>query len=292
MTPGQLSASRVTVRTEDDVELAGVLVAPDSATRWGAVFVHGISLNHGVELNLEMCAILAAQGVLSLSVDMRWHDGYDPGVVRDTTFEDTLPDLRASVQLLADRGVERVILLGHSLGAQRIAYYHAATRDPRIAGLVFVEPARVDFDCHRTLKLAWGAKRVLDLLAKAQALCDEGSGETVMSVPCHHGSNLRSTARAFVSYDGLETQASYKHVPEIECPLLILAGAEADKLTAFGFRPDRRALLEAATRSPLKRLVFVDGADHFFSGCMPDVAEVLTAWLDQVRALDDRPKPS
>jgi pimeloyl-ACP methyl ester carboxylesterase len=66
-----------------------------------------------------------------------------------------LPDLRAAVQLLAERGVERVVLLGHSLGSQRIAYYHVATRDPRVAGLVFVEPARVDFDCHHTLKLAW-----------------------------------------------------------------------------------------------------------------------------------------
>jgi pimeloyl-ACP methyl ester carboxylesterase len=285
MTAGPLSASRVTVHPEDNVALAALLVAPERATRWGAVFVHGISLNHGVDLNLEMCAILAAHGVLGLSVDMRWHDGYRPGVIRDTTFEDTLPDLRASVQLLADRGVDRVILLGHSLGAQRIAYYHAATRDPRIAGLVFVEPARVDFDCHRTLKLAWGAPRILELLAKAQALCDEGRGETVMSVPCHHGSSLRSTARAFVSYDGLDTQASYKHVPDIECPLLILAGAEADKETAFGFRPDRRALLAAAAKSPLKRLVFVAGADHFFSGCMPEVAEVLTTWLGQVREL-------
>src|SRR5205814_6582366 len=107
------------------------------------VVIHGISLNHAVGLNLELCAILAAQGVLGLSVDMRWHDGYDDGVLRDTTFEDTLPDVRAAVQLLADRGADRVVLLGHSLGSQRIAYYHAATRDPRIAGLVFVEPARV-----------------------------------------------------------------------------------------------------------------------------------------------------
>lgn len=286
MTPDRLS--RLSVRTEDGVELAGILVDPHVATRWGAVVVHGISLNHEVGLNLELCAILAAQGVSSLSVDMRWHDGYDRGVLRDTTFEDTLPDLRAAVQLLAERGVERVVLLGHSLGSQRIAYYHVATRDPRVAGLVFVEPARVDFDCHRTLKLAWGAERVLELLRKAQALCDEGRGETVMSVPCHHGSSIRSTARSFVSYDGPETQGSYKHVPEIECPLLILAGGEADKITAFGFRPDRRALLEAATRSPLKRLSIIEGADHFFSGCMPEVEQAVTTWLGQVRELEGR----
>jgi hypothetical protein len=102
----------------------------------------------------------------------------------------------------------------------------------------------------RLVKLAWGAERVLELLRKAQALCDEGRGETVMSVPCHHGSSIRSTARSFVSYDGPETQGSYKHVPEIECPLLILAGGEADKITAFGFRPDRRALPPGQVQQP------------------------------------------
>jgi pimeloyl-ACP methyl ester carboxylesterase len=279
-----MTAARVKVKTEDGVELAGIVVEPPSPTRWGAVMVHGISLDHAVDLNLELCAILAARGLTSLSVDMRWHDGYSPGVIRDSTFEDTLPDLRASIDFLAARGIDHVLLLGHSLGSMRIAYYHVATRDPRVAGLVFVEPARVDFDCHRTLKLAWGAERIDALLAEAQALCDAGRGDTILAVPCHHGSAIRSTARAFVSYDGKETVASYKHVAEIECPLLILAGGEADKVTAFGFRPNRRALLDAATRSPLKHLEVVAGADHFFSGCMPEVERVLTSWLGDVRA--------
>jgi pimeloyl-ACP methyl ester carboxylesterase len=278
-----LQASRVTVEASDGVKLAGILVDAER-TGWGAVVVHGISLNHAEDLNIALCAMMAKQGCASLSVDMRWHDGYDPRVVRDTTFEDTLLDLRASIEFLAARGVERVVLFGHSLGSMRIAYYHAVTRDPRIAGLVFVEPARVDFDCHRTLKLAWGDERVEALLAKAQALCDAGKGDTVIDVPCHHGSAIRSTASAFVSYDGAATEASYKHVAAIECPLLILAGGEADKVKAFGFRPNRRALLDAAEKSAIKELVVVEGADHFFSGREHVVESALVAWLARVRA--------
>jgi uncharacterized protein len=66
------------------------------------------------------------------------------------------------------------------------------------------------------------------------------------------------------------------YLQECSKPKLILQGAEDQ----FGSRANLESLF-AALPGP-KRLVFVDGADHFFKGKLDEVSAAIGAWLDEV----------
>jgi pimeloyl-ACP methyl ester carboxylesterase len=281
-----MKAQQITITASDGVELAAIAVRPQEPTTWGAVLIHGICLNHREPLNLAVCSMLASQGVLALSVDMRWHDGYDPKVVRTSTFEETIDDLKGSIDWLEQQGANRVFLIGHSLGSIRSAYYQRLTGDARVASLIFLEPARVDFNFHRTLRAYWG-KEADAAFAWAKDLVAQGKGDEVGWVPSHHSAKIQSTAEAFLSYNGEDAQTTYAHVPELDCPLLILEGEAAGRVTAFGFKPDRRGILDSAGNSPLKKLVVIDGADHFFSGRLELLEQAFVEWVASVRKFED-----
>jgi uncharacterized protein len=66
------------------------------------------------------------------------------------------------------------------------------------------------------------------------------------------------------------------YLRECSKPKLIVQGAEDQ----FGSRANLESLF-AAVPEP-KRLVFVDGADHFFTGTLDKVSAAIDAWLDEV----------
>ena len=56
-------------------------------------------------------------------------------------FDESPHDVDAWITLATSLGYERVVLIGHSLGALKVAYYQARRQDPRVAGLVAASAA-------------------------------------------------------------------------------------------------------------------------------------------------------
>jgi acetyl esterase/lipase len=139
--------SLVSVQTRDGVVLDGVSAHP-RGRRWTAlIWVHGLgsAFSSGQPLIRALSAGLNAAGIGYLKLNTRGH-----GVVTRAGkrlagaafehFGESVHDIRATIALAAGCGYRRVILAGHSTGANKVLHYMARTRDRRVAGLILLGP--------------------------------------------------------------------------------------------------------------------------------------------------------
>ena len=167
------------VRTysEDNLNLQGMLCAPQSPTRRLALHIHGSYGNFYENLLLDdMADAYTATGTAFLSLNTRGHDYYADfktrlpqggygskrigGILEK--FGDCLLDIRSWFDSAQSQGFATVLLQGHSLGAMKAAYYCARAHDARVKALFLISPpdilgtVRKNFgrDISRNLKLA------------------------------------------------------------------------------------------------------------------------------------------
>ena len=94
----------------------------------GVVLVHGYTGTFTGEVEGALPPLLAVAGYTTLVANNRGAGIL--GAARER-FEGCVPDIRAAIDLMADRGYDRIVLLGHSKGGVKAAYYLAQTGDPR-----------------------------------------------------------------------------------------------------------------------------------------------------------------
>ena len=56
-------------------------------------------------------------------------------------FEDCIKDIKAFVDFAEKEGFSEIVLLGHSLGCSKVAYYYYKTHDKRIKKIIFASQA-------------------------------------------------------------------------------------------------------------------------------------------------------
>ena len=142
-----MPVSLTSVRTRDGVVLEGVAAHPRGRRRTALIWVHGLgsTFSSGQPLIRVLSARLNAAGIGYLKLNTRGH-----GVVTRAGkrlagaafehFGESVHDVRAAITLAAANGYRRVILAGHSTGANKVLHYMARTRDRRVAGLILLGP--------------------------------------------------------------------------------------------------------------------------------------------------------
>ena len=142
-----MPVSLVSVQTRDGVVLDGVSAHPRGRRRTALIWVHGLgsAFSSGQPLIRALSAGLNAAGIGYLKLNTRGH-----GVVTRAGkrlagaafehFGESVHDIRATIALAAGCGYRRVILAGHSTGANKVLHYMARTRDRRVAGLILLGP--------------------------------------------------------------------------------------------------------------------------------------------------------
>ena len=105
-----------------------ILTEPSGAPKGGAVIVHGLGVHPDWGLNGGIRTRLAEMGFVTLSVQM---PVLAAGATRDD-YQSTLPEaserIAAAVRYLRDKGVARIAIVSHSLGAT-MANAYLARRD-------------------------------------------------------------------------------------------------------------------------------------------------------------------
>jgi len=135
------------LETRDGVGLDGVLAEPRGRRRAALVWVHGLGSTFfsGQPLIREVSARLNAIGVGYFKFNNRGHGAVSRGGRRlaGAAFErfgQSVEDIRAMVTFARARGYRRVILAGHSTGANKVLHYAARARDRRLSGIVLLGP--------------------------------------------------------------------------------------------------------------------------------------------------------
>jgi pimeloyl-ACP methyl ester carboxylesterase len=136
------SSTAVTFRTGDGVQLAGRLFGPDDAVV-GVVFAHMLPADQSAWFDLA--SDVGAMGYRALTFDFRGYcPGGDAGCSEGTKDVDATPqDLRAALGYLRGRGVDRVALVGASMGGTAALVVAAAEGDAIAAVVTLSAPQQL-----------------------------------------------------------------------------------------------------------------------------------------------------
>ncbi len=275
------------------------------------VFVNGWSCTDGYWTTIGPVVVAAGHRVIFL--DMRGHGESGlprrPGFAgRDLRAEDVAPERLAAdiVEVLDDAGVERAVLVGHSMGVQAIVETCRAAPE-RVAGLVpiaraFENPVRT-FAEKPVLDRLYPLGEVIfaflpfeGLRPMLRRIAHPGLGRRVIQVTGIGGPNVQEvdiTAHLahigevnfsvlFKMMSGLRRHHTAEFLPEIAVPTLILAG-RLDRFTPPSVQQRMADLI------PDSELVWFDDAGHLLPIEAP--GEVAGAVVDFLaRRVDDAPR--
>lgn len=263
----------VQVITADGVRLDGALWKPTGRpqTTPALLLVHGYAGNFYTGWP-GLARGLAQKGHLALALNMRDHD-LTP---QTSLFEDNRADIEAGVNLLTARGASSVVLVGQSLGTNRVLFYQAETQNPRVRGLVLMAgPGNL---------LEWnirifGREPALAVLAEAQRQVQEGRGAELMLVDLGPLGKALYSAQHVVSLRGPGTRSDpFQNIAGVKVPILILHGT-ADRLADLSVA---ERLKDAAVSALSIRLHLIPGADHGLPQYPDAILPILGPWLKTV----------
>ncbi len=284
----------VRVWTEDGLQLQGLYCEPTGGSNLPAVLhIHGASSNfYRSEFLDTLAERLAGRGYPFATGNTRGHDIVNKVYTRDPTasrrigvayevFEDCLLDIAAWLELLQERGHDKMILLGHSAGAQKVAFYQSETSDERVRGLVLMSPADQGLGREAISdRLDAILKSVGDMVDRGQGdyLVQDSMAPYPMSARAIH--NRMTSSKSDIFKFGRPDEP-WEVVGRLNCAILATMGTVGE----FIGRPPGEALasLKAkAVSSPRCDTVAVEGAPHNYRGYATQVSEVVVDWLRQV----------
>jgi pimeloyl-ACP methyl ester carboxylesterase len=147
----------------------GVAAPAAQLQGFGIVFLHGKGGTPG-GFDGGILDSLKEEGALIATPEMPWsyHRRYG------ATYDEAMTEIDAAVAGLKDRGAKRIVIIGHSLGANAAIGY--AARHPDLAGVVALAPGHLP---------ETGNMRdfVADAVARAKALVAAGQGNVSQTFP-------------------------------------------------------------------------------------------------------------
>ena len=274
----------VSLLNDDGLRLDGAFYPPtEDADRAGpvdaVVLIHGSRGNFYDGATKSMAEDLCAQGYACLSLNTNAHDTawYNPGSreFKGNAFEvlaDTCIDLRAGIDHLTERGYRSIGLLGHSMGAVRIAYYAATQGDLRVATAVPVSPVRLSYSYFMESEDAAEFAANIEI---ARRLIARGEPEGVFRVG--HPIPQLFSATSFLDKHGPEEKYNLiNHAHGIRVPMLTLNGSLE---THSRLRDMAQDLAVAAVNSPKAETLMVEGGEHSLVNRTAEASDAVLKWL-------------
>lgn len=133
--------------TKDGIPLEGIAVFPKRKAKTAILWLHGLSsrFSSGMTLMKELSNQTAKNKIGYFKFNSRGHDIAARGKLSLVgggfeRFEDCVLDIRAQVRFIKKLGFDRIILAGHSTGANKALYYQSKTRDRAVKGIILIGP--------------------------------------------------------------------------------------------------------------------------------------------------------
>lgn len=277
------STELITLTTDDGVVLNGALWTPSHGAAQTAIALFaGTGAEFYQPLFVRLGEALAAAGFPTLSLNRRDH-GQHFGLY---PLHDAAMDQRQAIDLLSERGAERILLAGHSYGTVTVPYYVAETDDARVAGLVLLAALG---DLRRGSVLIMGGQEAYDtIVAEAEAAVAAGRGDDIFLIPpmVPGYPPMMHSYRVFLDKRGPDSRAVPTDLVRRvgERPLLAIRDP-ADPFPAT--LPPAQEMLEAANPNLTYRLLDerhdrAPGANaHYFEGREDEVFRHLMEWMQR-----------
>jgi pimeloyl-ACP methyl ester carboxylesterase len=249
------------------------------------LLTHGLLMHNGMEIIRTLQTLFKEHGYnslainYSLNIDDR-HGQIDCNAPHHHSRQKSLDEIGFWLTWLKKNNVRKIILAGHSSGANDIAEYHSHNPDPAITHLLMITPATSDHSMNTPAGYrSRYHKDVNIILAKAQKMVDAGRGNEIMlDTDFLFCPAAPVTAATFVSYYGgyssvrlLPTQLQRINIPTI----FIAAGAD-------NISTDMSAIVKPYVDGKRIQLVTIDGASHFLRDLyLEDAVDAMVSFLQK-----------
>jgi pimeloyl-ACP methyl ester carboxylesterase len=254
--------------------------------------MHGLGGNfYSSSLNLRLADAMADLGIAVVCANNRGHDNVSSSPVngRATTIgaaHEIVGDCKFDIGgwidfLVKRRGHQRILLVGHSLGAIKILYATAHQPSEFICGVAGLSATRL---CYQRFMESSGSELFQKWILRSEELVAAGRGDELMEVEFPFPTWI--TAASYRNKYGPEDRYDWLPlVDRILVPTLLLYGErELNDNSAF------YGLWDDVTRATAGRSNFeidiVKNADHFYSGVNRQTSDTLSGWIVKCFSLD------
>jgi dienelactone hydrolase len=282
---GEIAERIVQVQTKDDVTDSGAVFTPPKtiAKPFAVIWIHGATINFYDPAYLAIGSDLAEHGYTFITGNTRMHDlGNDekwPGGkrIRGGTYwgipSEQVRDIAAWIDYAERLGFKKIILAGHSAGANAVREYEAQAQDARVAGMVLASgDVRPDT---RVPPPEWASKAKQDIA--------DGRPEELVQGPFLSAAtfmDLVNRPPEFTDFFG--ELSSTAGVARIHCPLLITLGTNDDVGNEEDLEKIKSSIARLPTRPSRVDTALIQGADHMYTGQDRRVAQVIASWADTI----------
>ena len=268
----------------DGMELDGAFFEPSPDAKPdgpidAVLCIHGSGRNFYTAATANMANDLRNRGYGALTLNTRGHDTVwvdrQTGVAEGNAYEilDTgRQDLRAGIDYLASLGYRRIGILGHSMGAVKVAYYAATEADDRVAAVIPVSPVRLSCSYYLESEDAEEFRANLETADRMEA---EGRALDLFYVDFPI-KEMFSAAAYLDKHGSLEKYNVIDHVPNIKVPLFVLAGSLETHTRLLDVPQD---MITAAVNSPRAEYLVLEGGNHSLTNMMPEAGAAVLDWL-------------
>jgi len=253
--------------------------AESSGVRTAVMLLHGLSSSPTSPLFARIAPVLAQSGLAALAVETfrsGWA-GHETALL-----DDDLVAMDAWTGFLLQRGFDRIVLAGASMGSLSIGRYQALRQHPNVIGLAHLMPTA---DCPEWFARAAGNGRYEEAVRAAREAVGAGrGGETLIDIdvrqppPSLSRGRFRWTQRAdsWLSWWGPDADSrSTAHISGARVPVLLLSGTT----DSYNDKARFAELRAAATRAPRVDEIWYEDIDHGLSGAEDRVADDLRDWI-------------
>ena len=237
----------------------------------GKGFEDGVFLIlHGFMAHNKMEIIRSAQQALldnersslaiNLSLSVHNRHGYHgcDGPQRHVQ-DDAIGEVGSWIAWLRERGTRRVVLIGHSRGANQLMVYAAEKIDPEVSHLVFLAPGMGD-EIDAAYFTRYGVS-LDETRTRVQAQVDAGKGERLIknidTLACPRSTVTAQSFNSYYSKNNKFRQFGY-YLPRSPVPTLIISGSIDER------QPNTQKLLTPYLDGKRIQLAVIEGAGHFF----------------------------
>ena len=291
------------LRTSDRVRLEGAVVLPKRKGDTALIWIHGLGsrFSSGQTILHELSRACQRHGIAYFKFNNRGHDFVNKDVNPHTKnfgvgtspfggsgfehFEDCIKDIRAIIRFAKKLGYKKIILAGHSTGANKVLYYMYKTRDRAVKALALVAP--ISDIAGKLKELAArpdgrGARKFNHGLSTALKLYSKNPEQLM---PAEYGI---LTARRYLSlyeigwaedtfpYHNLK--ARWKELRSVKIPVAVIVGSRDEYLDRLA-----RKLTEIFRKHAVSTKnfsgVIIKGAKHGFRRKEKELSIAILGWI-------------
>lgn len=258
-------AAEVTLEYRDLTLNANLELAEGQDLAAGVVLIlHGMTAHNQMEIIEASQASLLENGysslAINLSLDIDNRKGFfDCSWTHTHEADDAVDELAVWVQWLRQKGAKKIVLLGHSRGANQTMIYAVERDEPEITHVVLLAP-NTTLNGKRQYEARFGSN-FDDNLARVKSMVESGRGdELIEKFDFFFCPKTTISANSFYSYYRYDDRflAFDRYLPRMPRPTLVIVGTDDD------LQPNIPEHVAPYVDGERIRLEEIEDAGHFF----------------------------